>query len=488
MSSHVAAVASATGTVFAAVVVFSIVSMYKYDFARRKALIRRYIEAHLSLIQFAENECYVYQKKRIAFRSKSSREKNIIQKYVEQPSNTKGIYNRICALEASLKEHGIFLVLLVDEFHFVYKADPSIGKPVISELFHIVGANEGCIHCIVSGSSSILRRLVFATYHGPAATYPSYGRVDLNSTKLQPYWIYPMRKASDFRAYCERVCMPADGRIAERYLYSGGRPGLVKEMFNLGDVPYSMLSSKGAFICDLLPDVLESTVRNKLWNKNQNISDIEEVLNNLSDGTSYQPCENNKRRGRPARIVENDDSAKLLYNSLKTGCGLPAAADILNTSRRINGLDYISFSAISSFCSNSTVIEKSTRLTKKSGKSDPNSDWAKARVVQSDQLLKQLGCKPFELGENFRPINLHALVFWDEKHKEQALGSESKYEYRIRSSADGTPDATGELPAKQERTSLKYPKEGRACFGAAMRMRQDDTLEGVKCLPFNYSD
>jgi hypothetical protein len=151
------------------------------------------------------------------------------------------------------------------------------------------------------------------------------------------------------------------------------------------------------------------------------MSILRDVLKSQDLGTSYQPCENNKRRGRPARIVENDDSAKLLYNSLKTGCGLPAAADILNTSRRINGLDYISFSAISSFCSNSTVIEKSTRLTKKSGKSDPNSDWAKARVVQSDQLLKQLGCKPFELGENFRPINLHALVFWDEKHKEQVL-------------------------------------------------------------------
>lgn len=37
-------------------------------------------------------------------------------------------------------------------------------------------------------------------------------------------------------------------------------------------------------ICDLLTDVFESTVRNNLWNKNQNISDIEEGLNNLSDG------------------------------------------------------------------------------------------------------------------------------------------------------------------------------------------------------------
>ena len=80
---------------------------------------------------------------------------------------------------------------------------------------------------------------------------------------------------------------------------------------------------------------------------------------------------------------------------------------------------HVRFSAISAFVSNSTVIEKTTRLTKKSGKSDPNSDWAKARVVQSDQLLKQLNCKPFESEENFRPIDLHAIVFWDEKHTEQ---------------------------------------------------------------------
>ena len=42
-------------------------------------------------------------------------------------------------------------------------------------------------------------------------------------------------------------------------------------------------------------------------------------------------------------------------------------------------------------------------------------------MVQSDQLLKQLGCVVFEPEENFRPIELHALVFWDEKHKEQVL-------------------------------------------------------------------
>jgi len=146
---------------------------------------------------------------------------------------------------------------------------------------------------------------------------------------------------------------------------------------------------------------------------------LRDVLKSHELGTIYQPCNNNQRRGRHARIIEFDDSAQSLYKSLKTGCGLPAAADILNARRRLKGLDFISFSAISGFVSNSTVIEKSTRLTKKSGKSDPNTDWAKARVVQSDQLLKQLGCKPFDQEEEFLSIYLHALVFWDEKHNEQ---------------------------------------------------------------------
>lgn len=49
---------------------------------------------------------------------------------------TKDIHNRICALEASLKEHGIFSSFL----WMIFISYTSIGKPVISELFHIAGA------------------------------------------------------------------------------------------------------------------------------------------------------------------------------------------------------------------------------------------------------------------------------------------------------------------------------------------------------------
>ena len=47
---------------------------------------------------------------------------------------------------------------------------------------------------------------------------------------------------------------------------------------------------------------------------------LRDVLKSHEVGTIYEPCKNNQRRGRPARIVEYDDSAQSLYNSLKTGC------------------------------------------------------------------------------------------------------------------------------------------------------------------------
>ena len=55
---------------------------------------------------------------------------------------------------------------------------------------------------------------------------------------------------------------------------------------------------------------------------------LRDVLKSHDLSTIYDPLKNNQQRGRHVRIVENDDSAKSLYNSLKTGCGLPAANHI----------------------------------------------------------------------------------------------------------------------------------------------------------------
>ena len=87
--------------------------------------------------------------------------------------------------------------------------------------------------------------------------------------------------------------------------------------------------------------------------------------------------------------------------------------------------------------------------------------------------------------EGLSPIYLHALVFWDEKHKKQVLGPMSKYQYRVyRKDGKPCPEAEGGiLSAKQCRTSLKYAEEARGCFGVAIKMKEENNYEGVKCKP-----
>ena len=56
-----------------------------------------------------------------------------------------------------------------------------------------------------------------------------------------------MRKAGDFRAYCEKVKMPPDGNITYRYINSGGRPGLVKADVDVGENSYSITARRALF-------------------------------------------------------------------------------------------------------------------------------------------------------------------------------------------------------------------------------------------------
>lgn len=46
----------------------------------------------------------------------------------------------------------------------------------------------------------------------------------------------------------------------------------------------------------------------------------------------FNAMEGYRKRGRSMIVKENDASAKSLYNCLATGCGITAAADILNLS------------------------------------------------------------------------------------------------------------------------------------------------------------
>ena len=62
----------------------------------------------------------------------------------------------------------------------------------------------------------------------------------------------------------------------------------------------------------------------------------------------------------------------------------------MNAWRQKRNLPIVSWSAVQGFIQRSSIIDRSKRLTKKSGKDDPNSPWAMARLEQALQLRYQL--------------------------------------------------------------------------------------------------
>jgi hypothetical protein len=79
-----------------------------------------------------------------------------------------------------------------------------------------------------------------------------------------------------------------------------------------------------------------------------------------------------------------------------------------------------------------------------------------------------------------------------EGDKKVKLGHASTMETRISvNDWDGevtAPEFGGKFPAKKPNTSMKYPGEARACFGAAMRKNPiSGEMEGVKAEPFDYT-
>jgi len=75
-------------------------------------------------------------------------------------------------------------------------------------------------------------------------------------------------------------------------------------------------------------------------------------------------------------------------------------------------------STVERFVKKSEVVNRSRRLTEKTGKKDPEADWPIARLSQCCQFMKQLN--GVEVDGTPRMF-LHAIVFFDENHKKVFL-------------------------------------------------------------------
>ncbi len=222
-------------------------------------------------------------------------------------------------IEDLLRTQNVFLLFMIDEFQFVYSKN-HLGKLIVSQLMQLSNSNSGRIHCIVSGSSTMLRKLAFAKLSllDAAQRYDSYELKDLNSTKFNPHWIYPIIDANEFRTMASQMeIKPTD--FALHFLCSGGRPGLMDKndingscysvgskqyLSNDTSLEYHILSSiydiadsirsdvhynhdaedwELEILCSRLRPVTQSALENRLQAKGATTDTLLECLFNLAD-------------------------------------------------------------------------------------------------------------------------------------------------------------------------------------------------------------
>lgn len=227
---------------------------------------------------------------------------------------------------------------------------------------------------------------------------------------------------------------------------------------------------------------------------------LQEVSTAAQNNDIYNPKKGESARGRKSILHDDCPEAELIFRALETNISTMNVAVIVNEFRAVQNppKSPVSFSAVERFVLRSNIINRTRRHTKKTGNTDAESTWAKARLAQCVQFLEQ-----FRLGHlpdghpdlqqpAYPPVKLHALVIFDENHKKCILGHSSKFENRIHrndyDNAPTDPKFGGKLPPKKDRTKPKYEKEARGCFGVAMKLQPDGTKIGVKTGVFNYTE
>ena len=219
----------------------------------------------------------------------------------------------------------------------------------------------------------------------------------------------------------------------------------------------------------------------------------------------YDPRGQASLRGCKATIAEEGEEADLILSFLDKGVTPGGVLMFVNYERSRRSESPVGKKAIQGFIDRNPCVNKSRRLTKKSGKTDPTSNWAKARLVQFTQLQEQFtlgkvrdglireeNVDPSIINSGLQPMYLHKICFFDEKHSKVVKGPTGMYDYSVsRNSYDNEithPDLGGKFRDPKHRQSMKFPGEGRILFGGCMIKESDGTVKGVKLRPFDYTN
>jgi hypothetical protein len=134
------------------------------------------------------------------------------------------------------------VLFLVDEFNLVFHRDFERGREYIADIQAIGEDIQGLYHCILSGSSSVLQKLITAKLSAQEAEdncLANYSHLDLNESKFDPRTIVPFTCQTDLDnliEYCRKKYGDVSGNIDLDSLVveTGGLPGVIQEYCRTG--------------------------------------------------------------------------------------------------------------------------------------------------------------------------------------------------------------------------------------------------------------
>jgi hypothetical protein len=194
------------------------------------------------------------------------------------------------------------------------------------------------------------------------------------------------------------------------------------------------------------------------------------------------------------RIIEtNSTEAQIIADAYEDGFSIKATTQIVNMYLLDKNIPFVTCSAVYGLIKRLnpkiSAVEKA-----KQGSSDPNSNWAKARVCWISQLLVRFGIlrppnpPPYLDHTKMPPLSLYQIAWWDEKHRKvivsSGLGKTTQAQFRR--NAEGKLDPLGEYGDKKSTLHMKFAEEVRFCFGVAM-IKNNGIDEGVRLAPFEYT-
>ena len=161
-----------------------------------------------------------------------------------------------------------------------------------------------------------------------------------NRQKVQPHWAEVAESSStSFHTPVNSGRGPVQDRSGNSVFFEKRRDA-VCILFQMMGSPEERYWEKEGIITNIMNRMMiNQNTRSRVMGilRNVLVSEVREQV--------YDANENLRKRGRKMLIVDFDPNARSLYNSLATGCGIPAAADILNLSLRASDklLGYLSF-------------------------------------------------------------------------------------------------------------------------------------------------